>query len=183
MSPPTHPLITPEEWQALQPECPPSARDDVDVWFPLRVWFLLIITSVFASALLLSAPRMSVFLAREPVLVEMLTRFLYFRGWFMVASTAIGVWAYINAWQLPRVFGLLTVISVVNLVSDFFIVYPERLMNPTVGFVVQLAVRFLAMAALYACYRNARQVPERQDRFNILLPFRHSPNRSWRTLV
>lgn len=146
----------------------------MDVWFPLRVWFLLLITFTFASALLLSAPQLSVFLAREPALVELLTRFLYVRGWFVVAATVIGAWAYTTRWQLSRVFGLLTVISMVNLVSDFFMVYPERLGHPTLGFALQLVLRLLAIAALYACYRNADRVPERQDRFNILLPFRHA---------
>jgi hypothetical protein len=153
----------------------------VDVWFPLRVWFLLLITFAFASALLLTAPQMSVFLAREPALVELLTRFLYFRGGVVVAATVIGAWAYTTQWQVSRVFGLLTVISAVNLISDFFIVYPERLAHPTAGFVLQLALRLLAMTALYLCYRNAHRLPERADRFNILLPFRHGTPLNSRT--
>ncbi len=180
MNRPSTPLISPEEWQALQAQPSSSAQDDVDVWFPLRVWFLLIITAVFAAALLLSAPQMSVYLAREPVLVEMLTRFLHFRGLMVVVSTLIGAWAYLHQWQLPRVFGLLSVIAVVNLVSDFFIIYPERLANPTVGFFLQLALRLLAIAALFACYRNARRVPDREHRFDLLLPFRQHPSQHWR---
>lgn len=170
------PVISPEEWQALQSGGPDQTREDVDAWFPLRVWFLLIITSMFAAALLLSAPRMSIYLAHEPALVEILTRFLYFRGAVVVVATSVGAWAYVQGWQLSRVFGLLTVVSLVNLVSDFFIVYPERLLNPTMGFVLQLALRLGAIWVLSACYRNAHRLPEPQDRFNILLPFRHSPS-------
>lgn len=172
-------LISPEEWQALQAQGPDPARPLVDVWFPWRVWYLLIITSMFAAALLLSAPRMSVYLAQDPALVELLTRFLYFRGWFVVAATVLGVWAYVHQWHLSRVFGILTAISIVNLISDFFIIYPERLMQPTMGFVLQIAVRLLAMGALYVCYLNAHRVPARPDRFNILLPFRH--HQDWRS--
>ena len=93
------PFITPEEWQALQAGPSRSAQDDIDVWFPLRVWFLLIITSVFVAALLLFAPQMSVYQGREPVLVEMLTRFLHFRGLFVVVSTLVGAWAYLVIWD------------------------------------------------------------------------------------
>lgn len=168
------PVISPEEWQALASPWPSQERRDVDVWFPVRVWFLLVITAVFATALLLSAPRLSVYLAREPALVEILTRFLYFRGWFVVMATAIGAWAYLTNWHLSRVFGLLTVIGVVNLISDGFIIYPERLQQPTVGLVFQLALRLLALLALYTCYRHAERVPERRDRFNLLLPFRRT---------
>ena len=142
------------------------------MWFPLRVWYLLIITALFATALLLSAPRLSVFLSQESAWVERLTRFLYFRGWFVVGATILGLWAYTTGWQLRRIFGLLTVIGAVNLVSDLFIVYPERLSQPTFGLAFQLVLRLLAIAALYACYRNAERVPERQDRFNLWLPFR-----------
>lgn len=172
MNRPSPPIISPEEWQALQAEWPSAQPQAVDVWFPLRVWYLLIITALFATALLLSAPRLSVFLSQEPAWVERLTRFLYFRGWFVVGATALGLWAYTAGWQLRRVFGLLSVIGTVNLVSDLFIVYPERLSQPTLGLAFQLVLRLLAIAALYACYRNAARVPERRDRFNLWLPFR-----------
>lgn len=170
MDTPSHTHLSPEEWQALQTQGPALGRAFGDVWFPVRAWFLLFVTTLFALGLLFSAPQLARYLSHEPAVAEMLTRFLYFRGWFVVALTVLGLYAYLKDWHTRRVFLALTVLGTMNLVSDLFIVYPERLEHPTWGFTVLLMLRVLALGAVWQCWRQADRLPAPQDRLKFWLP-------------
>ncbi len=173
MKQPPDSLISPEEMQALMGE---DRRGRVDVYFPLRVWYLIGTCSIYALGLIFSSHHMARLLASDLSLVDRLDAYLLFRGWFVVLATVFGLWAYARNWKTKPVFSGLFLISLVNLTSDLFIVYPERLAHPTWSFALLFAMRLLAIVALFYCAKNARRLPAPEQRFNLLLPFRHS---SW----
>ncbi|MDI9332389.1 MAG: hypothetical protein QM527_13995 [Alphaproteobacteria bacterium] len=164
-------LISPEEWRALMG---PSQRGRVDVYYPLRVWFLIATCAIYAVGLIFSSHHLAHLLASDPTLVDRLSVYLLFRGWFVVFATILGLWAYARGWRLRPIFWGLFLISGVNLSSDLFIVYPERLANPTWGFTALFTLRLLAIVALYFCARNLHRNPAPQQRFDLFFPLRHT---------
>ncbi len=165
------PLISPAEWEALTS---PGGRGRIDVYYPIRVWYLLGTCALYAVALILSSHRMASLLASDHSMVDRLDAYLFFRGWFVVCATAFGLWAYARNWRLKPVFWGLFFMSLANLVSDLFIVYPERLSHPTPGFMVLFSMRLFAIVALLFCAKNTHRVPAVGQRFNLFLPLRHT---------
>lgn len=167
-----NPLISQAEWDALtgHPE-----RGQVDVYYPIRVWYLLGTCALYALALILSSHRMASLLASDHSLVDRLDAYLFFRGWFVVSATLFGLWAYARNWHLKPVFWGLFFMSLANLMSDLFMVYPERLSHPTAGFLVLFSMRLIAIVALYFCAKNTLRLPATSQRFNLFLPLRHTP--------
>ncbi|MEY2621103.1 MAG: hypothetical protein RIT26_923 [Pseudomonadota bacterium] len=165
-------LISPDEWQALMGQ---SQRGLVDVYYPLRVWFLIGTCFMYSVALILSSHHLAHLLASDHSLIDRLGLYLLFRGWFVVVATIFGLWAYAKAWHAQPIFWGLFLISLVNLFSDLFIVYPERLSHPTWGFVTLFIWRLLAIVALFFCAKNVHRLPSAAQRFNLFLPLRHSP--------
>lgn len=166
------PLISPAEWTALTS---PSGRGQVDAYYPIRVWYLLGTCALYAVALILSSHRMASLLASDHSMVDRLEVYLFFRGWFVVVATCFGLWAYTRNWRLKSVFWGLFFMSLANLMSDLFIVYPERLSHPTAGFLILFSMRLLAIVALYFCAKNTHRLPADAQRFNLFLPLRHTP--------
>ncbi len=172
MKPRKQPLISPEEWTALTS---PIGRGQVDVYYPIRVGYLVATCALYAVALILSSHRMASLLASDHSLVDRLELYLFFRGWFVVFATVFGLWAYARNWRLKSVFWGLFFMSLANLTSDLFIVYPERLSHPTAGFLVLFIMRLLAIVALFFCAKNTHRLPAKDQRFNLFLPLRHTP--------
>lgn len=163
-------LISAEELEALVSGWGASSSRDVDVYYPLRIWFLILLCLTFATGLLFNSPYLSIFLVSEPELADRLVPFLYFRGWFVLGMLGIGLYAYLKNWYTTQVFSIFTVVGCVNLVSDLFIIYPERLAQPTTAFVVLLMARLLALGILFLNAKNARRMPDLADRLNLFLP-------------
>lgn len=166
-------LISEAELQALMTHQP---RGRVDVYYPLRVWFLLFTCAIYAVALIFTSHHTAHVLATDHSLVDRLSLYLLFRGWFVVFATLFGLWAYARAWQVQTVFWGLFLVGTVNLISDLFIVYPERFSHPTAAFVVLFLMRLLALLALFYCAKNTQRIPDASQRFNLFLPLRHT---SW----
>lgn len=168
------PIVSAAELEALMAGWSTQSNREVDVYFPLRIWFLILICVTFAIGLLLSSPRMSIFLTSDPEMAKRLMPFLYFRGWFVVGVLAIGLYSYLKNWYPALMFGAMTLIGCINLVSDMFIIYPERLANPTASFTFLLMFRLLGLVSLFLCAKNSGRMPDRPDRLNLLLPLKHS---------
>jgi hypothetical protein len=165
------PLISSAEMQALMGL---DRRGLTDVFFPLRVWYLIGTCALYAIGLIFSSHHMAQLLATDHTLVDRLGLYLLFRGWFVVFATLLGLWAYARAWRIRPVFWGLFLLSLTNLISDLFIVYPERLANPTWGFAFLFSLRLLAIVALFYCAKNVHRLPAPGQRFNLLLPLRHT---------
>lgn len=166
------PLISHAELEALTNH---RERGQVDVHYPLRVWYLIGTCALYAVALILSSRQMASFLASDHTMVDRLESYLFFRGWFVVGVTLFGVWAYARAWRVKSVFWTLFYISLTNLISDLFIVYPERLSHPTAGFLLLFTMRLLAIVALYVSAKNTHRMPDASQRFNVFMLLRHTP--------
>ncbi|MEY2805324.1 MAG: hypothetical protein RL657_2660 [Pseudomonadota bacterium] len=164
-------LVSPAELQALMGH---ERRGLSDVFYPLRVWYLIGTCSLYALGLIFSSHHMAQLLASDHTLVDRLSVYLLFRGWFVVFATLFGLWSYARAWRVKPVFWGLFLLSLANLTSDLFIVYPERLAHPSWGFAFLFSLRLLAIVALFFCARNVERLPAAGQRFNLLLPLRHT---------
>lgn len=168
------PLVSAAELDALIAGWGTPSNRAVDVYFPLRAWFLILVCLTFAIGLMLKSPQMSIFLTSDPELAKRLMPFLYFRGWFVVGALIVGLYAYLKNGYPSLMFGILTVVGCVNLVSDMFIIYPERLADPTASFTFLLMFRLLGLVCLFLCAKNSGRMPDPADRLNLLLPLKNS---------
>jgi hypothetical protein len=168
------PLVSAAELDALIAGWSTQSNREVDVYFPLRAWFLILVCLTFATGLMLKSPQMSIFLTSDPEMAKRLMPFLYFRGWFVVGVLTIGLYAYLKNWYPSLMFSILTVIGCVNFVSDMFIIYPERLANPTASFTFLLMFRLLGLVFIFLCAKNSGRMPDPADRLNLLLPLKNS---------
>ena len=143
--------------------------EGIDTYFPLKIWFISLFCGVSGAGLLLKSHELASLLAKDDAMVEWLTRFLYFRGWFVLSSMSVGLYAYIKNWHPSLVFSVLVSVGAVNLVSDLFMVYPEHLNHSTPMLAISLLIRTIALACLVHCAKNADRIPATADRLNILL--------------
>jgi hypothetical protein len=164
------PLISKAEWDALNRH---HEREWIDVYYPIRVWYLLLTCALYAAALIHSSHHMARLLATDHTLVDRLDAYLLFRGWFIVAVTTVGLWAYARDRHIKFIFWGLFFMSLANLISDLFIVYPERLSHPTPVFLLMFTLRMIGIAALFFCAKNTHRLPDATQRFNAFLPLQH----------
>lgn len=180
MSKKTSPLVTAEELEALISGWHDKKPNEIDAYFPLRIWFLILISMSFAIGLLFNSSYMTYFIANDPELNLRLLPYLYFRGWFIVIFLLIGAYSYFQNWHTLMMFSVMTAVACINLVSDLFIIYPERVADMNSSFAFLLAIRFISIYILYLCAKNASRIPDRGDRLNLLLPLQNTLSRSTR---
>jgi hypothetical protein len=165
-------LLSAEELNALIGSWGASTDEHrTDKMFPLRFWFLAVLTLLGGTTLLLNARDMAQTLTSDPNFIERLQNMLYFRGWFVCSMVAIGAFVYIKDKYIPLYsFGLL-IISIVNFLFDMVLIFPERLSNPTTLFTINLMLRLIAIWCLYLNLRNCNNIPNMRDRFSIKFSF------------
>ena len=168
------PLVSIAELDALIGGWGSTAGQSVDKFYPLRFWYLLAIACGYAASLLFAPEFMAKTLSKEPVEIIRLSKFLYFRGWFLVVMIALGVYAYYKNWYLGIVFSIMLLLGGVNFVFDLFNVYAERLAQPTPRFTLMLLLRVAALWCVYMSIKNVSRIPAFEDRFNLLLPFKRT---------
>ena len=167
------PLVSAQELEALIEGWGTSKTRRVDRYYPLRSWFLILVVSIHGLWLLFFPERVASLLAIDPSIIEHLTGYLYFRGWYMLIILGF-ILTYVRGWYVGIVFSALALLGVVNLMLDLFSLYPYRLSHPTAQFTVLMAIRLLGLACVFLNARNAGRLPERKDRLNLFL-FRRSP--------
>ena len=137
------PLISAQELEALI-TCPQeNGVEGIDTYFPLKIWFISLFCGVSGAGLLLKSHELASLLAKDDAMVEWLTRFLYFRGWFVCMMVAVGAYVYIKDKYIPLYSLVLLIISIVNFLFDMVVIFPERFGNPTVIFTVSLLFRLI----------------------------------------
>ncbi|MEN9624196.1 hypothetical protein [uncultured Limnohabitans sp.] len=166
------PLVSAAELEALIQGWGYSPNQSVDKFFPIRFWYLFGITFGYGLLLLFNSSHVAQNLSAEPVEVLRISRFLYFRGWFLCAVLCIGTFAYLRNWYPAITFSGIFIVGCVNFVFDLFNVYAEVLANPTPKTTVALIARLLALWVVFLSVRNAGRQPDLKDRLNILLPFK-----------
>jgi len=166
------PLLSTEELNALIGSWSPSSDGrQIDKFFPLRFWYLFVLTLLSGVGLLLNADGLAQNLTADPNFVERLRYMLYFRGWFIMAIIVLGGYVYIKDRFIPLYsFGFL-IIALVNFFFDMVAIFPERLSSPTHLFTFSLIARILAIWCIFLNLRNCNNIPSVKNRFNIKLAF------------
>ncbi len=166
------PLLSAEELNALIGSWGADTEEGkIDRMFPLRFWFLALLTLSGGVILLLNADGMAAKLTTDENFIKRLQNMLYFRGWFVCTMVAVGAYVYIKDKYIPLYSLVLLIISIVNFLFDMVVIFPERFGNPTILFTVSLLFRLIAIWCLYSNLRNCNNIPGLKDRFNIKLAF------------
>ena len=172
MSDKEKPLVSAAELEALIQDWGTVPNQSVDRFFPVRFWFLLAIAASYAFWLLFAPDAVARSLSSEPVEIARLSKFLYFRAWFLIFMLSLGLYAYLKNRYLGIIFSVILLIGRVNFVFDLFNVYAERLAQPTPRLTLLMLLRIVALWFVYLSVKNVSRLPPLKDRFNILLPFK-----------
>lgn len=172
MDKPKESLVSAQELDALISNWGHDPHKGLDVWSAWRFWYLVLVATTYVFVLIFNAHHVAEGLSTDPAEVARLSRFLYFRGWFLMFGVSIGFYAYLRGWYSALVYAALAFMGSVNLLFDLFTVYPERLANPTASFTLLMMVRLTALLFLLIGVKNVSRLPHGRDRINLLLPFK-----------
>lgn len=165
-------LVTLQELNSLIGDLGKRYPHQIDNFFPLRFWFLITVAFTYAFNLLLTPGEIASRLAVEPIEIARLTKYVYFRGWFIIVITVIASYTYLNDWYFNIVIFCMFMIASMNFIFDFFTVYYVQIGTPTNLLTAIIMVRLSVVLVIFVGIRNLSRIPEKKDRMNILLPFR-----------
>ncbi len=165
-------LVTLQELNSLIGDLGKRYPHQIDNFFPLRFWFLITVAFIYAFNLLLTPGEIASRLAVEPIEIARLTKYVYFRGWFIIVITVIASYTYLNDWYFNIVIFCMFMIASMNFIFDFFTVYYVQIGTPTNLLTAIIMVRLSVVLVIFVGIRNLSRIPEKKDRMNILLPFR-----------
>ncbi|MSP36036.1 MAG: hypothetical protein EXR25_09905 [Limnohabitans sp.] len=165
------PLVSFEELNALIGEWGETAHRHVDRFFPIRFWFIAMVALFYGLAILFWPNEYALKLSNDPVEVARLTKFLYFRGWFLICAILIACYSYLNNWYASVVLFCMFLTASVNFVFDLFNLYDAKLATPTPLLTAVLLLRIFLLLLLFVSVKNISRIPEKKDRMNIFLPF------------
>ncbi len=166
------PIVSAEELDALIKGWGETTGADVDRYFPMRFWAIAMIAAFYLYLTLFAAEKTALKLASDPMEIARVSSYLYFRGWFLLGAFTFATYAYAKNRYVGLVFMVSLILGISNLISDIFNIYWEQLANPPTTLTLTLLIRVLALWLCFLCVRNASRMPEPNDRFNPLLPFR-----------
>ena len=164
--------VTNEELDALTFNSANQKYISIDKWAPLRFWFVLVVMASFAIWLLTSPIEIAGSLTKNTVESNKLSAYLYFRGWFLVCSIALGAYAYIKNWHTGLVLGGLAALSGVNTMFDIFTIFPDLLAKRSPFFTAIIVIRVAVILLVLSLVMNRHRLPKVRDRLNLLLPFK-----------
>lgn len=171
------PLLSAEELEALMQGWGAGPHQTVDRFFPVRIVWLVVLSLAHVAWLLFDHMDLAMTLTKDGLYLQRLQTFLYFRGWFLATLVGLGFYSYLQNWYPAIVSSAILLLGCMNLLSDMFVIYAERLASPTPLFTTLLLLRVSALWLMYMNVRNASRMPARKDRLNVLLPFRHEVQR------
>lgn len=167
------PLVSVQELEALMGGWGESLGPaSVDKFFPLRMYILLFFCLCAITVLLFFTDSVAADLSNSIEKANDFKAYIYFRGWFILVLTLVVFNAYRSGQYVAIIFGVILIIASMNFISDLFIVYADRLKNITPYFTLMLLGRLIALWFLFLGIKNVKRLPEKGQRFDILLPFR-----------
>ncbi len=169
------PLVTAAELEALIARSGPANADPVDRFYPLRVWFLILMTSGYALVLLLFPYTIAGWIPQENLQPQM-TRYFYLRGWGQLLALVLGLYAYLRSWYPGLIFGGMGLVAFSMLLVDLVIVYPPFLARPTPMFTILFALRILGIACLFLNMLNCQRLPPAGQRLHPWRSLHPSPS-------
>lgn len=167
------PLLTVAELEALlQVWGGGKSNLSVDKIFPVKFWFVLSVAIGYCVWLLFAPEKVATMLATEPAEIARLSRFLYFRGWFLLLMIITTFYLYYRNSYIAIFSSFCFMLAGMNFVFDLFNVYGGSLSRPTPELTILLIIRIAALIVMYSIVRHSGRVPEVKDRFNIGFTFR-----------
>ena len=166
------PVVTLQELNDLIGDLGRRTHYQIDSFYPLRFWFLVAVAFIYAFNLLSTPVEIASRLAIEPVEITRLSKYIYFRGWFVTTVTVIATYAYLSDWYFNIVIFSMLLISSMNFIFDFFTVYYGQIGTPSDLLTAILMLRLFVLLLLFVNIKNLSRIPEKKDRMNLLLPFR-----------
>lgn len=166
------PLVSARELESLIGGWGAVPNQSVDKFFPIRFWFVLLVAGAYALRLLFFPEIVAAGLSSEAIEVARLSKFLYFRGWFLIFTICLVSYGYLKNWYLGIIFFCVILVGSVNFIFDLFNIYEEQLAKPTPMLTMLLLMRLMVLWLVYISVKNISRIPEGMDRINILLPFR-----------
>lgn len=85
------PIVSAAELDALIQDWGSMPNQTVDRFFPLRFWFVTLITVFYCVYLLFWTDTVAQRMTSDPAEVVRMGRFLYFRGWFLLVVIVLGL--------------------------------------------------------------------------------------------
>jgi len=170
--PPSKPLVTVAELEALIHNWGASPGKPVDRFYALRLAINFVVMVLAATWLLMDPESIARTLSTDADNMVRIKSYLYFRGWFVFGILGVGCYAYFKNWYPAIVFSCCLLIGAMNLISDLFTIYPERLANPTPFFTSFLLIRIVLLWVMYMSVKNASRMPSGIDKINFFLPFK-----------
>jgi hypothetical protein len=166
------PLLTVAELEALLQVWGGRTNQSVDKIFPVKFWFVLAVAMGYCGWLLFAPGTVATMLATEPAEILRLSRFLYFRGWFLLLMVIMTLYFFYKNKYIAIFSSFCFMLGCMNFVFDLFNIYGGNLSRPTPGLTILLIIRIAALGAMYSIVRHSGRVPEVKDRFNIGFTFR-----------
>lgn len=173
-------IVSADELEALLSGTGTERAQKVDVYFPLRMYFLVFVIGSWIIRLLFFTDGIAIQLTQSTESAVKLIPFLYFRGWFLVVILFIGIYSYHNNWYPALVGGGLFLSASVNFLFDTFTLYAEVLGISSVKVTLFLLLRFFAMYVVFLQFRNAGRLPLKQERWNLRLAWKKSTDLPFR---
>ena len=165
------PLVSAAELEALIEGWGNSNSKEVDKFFPLRTLFVALVAGSYAIAMLFFSADLAKNLSVHQLEIERITGYIYFRGWFLIFALSFALTCYYKNWYFGIVLCGLLLIGCVNLLSDFYNIYREKLSQPTPAFTFLLILRFICYSMVFINIKNLSRIPSAGDRWNIFLAF------------
>ena len=166
------PLLSVAELEALIQVWGGKSNLSVDRIFPIKFWFVVSVAAGYCVWLLFAPDKVAMMMATEPIEIARLSRFLYFRGWFLLVMIILTMYFFVKDKYIALYSSACFMLGSMNLVFDLFNVYGANLSRPTPELTILLIIRVAALGAMYSIVRHSGRVPEVKDRFNVSLPFR-----------
>ncbi|MEK7344440.1 MAG: hypothetical protein AAB176_02000 [Pseudomonadota bacterium] len=166
------PLVSAVELDALIQGWGAFPNQSIDTYFPLRSWFILLLSGAYALRLLFFPEVVAANFSSEAIEIARLSKFLYFRGWFLISVIGLAAYAYFKDWYMGILFFCILLVGCVNFIFDLFNIYAEQLSKPTPLLTLVLLVRLFILWLLYINLKNTSRMPQGWDKINVLLPFK-----------
>lgn len=162
------PLVSAIELEALLARPSHPDRDPVDRFYPLRFWFLVLLSTGHALALLVFPHTLADWVSAENLQAQM-TRYFYLRGWGQLVALVLGFYAYLRNGYPGLTFGGMGLVAFSMLLVDLVLVYPPLLTQPTPLFTLLFALRLLGIVCLFLNMLNCQRLPPAGQRLHPLL--------------
>ena len=163
--------VTFKELEALFAS-PNSPNVQPDVYFPLRMYFLVGTCLAWVVRLVFFSEEAASQLGKGTAVPVFFVNYLYFRGWFLAGLISLGVYSYARNW-FPGLINLgFAVGGSINLIFDSFSLYHYLWDSHPTSFTLILVMRITCLIVLYINFLNAGAIPTGRNRWDPFLPFK-----------